>query len=139
MDDDYKFDLFISFSIENLNEVNDLHYALKTTGYKIWIDKTDLRADLRLTKETEQALDQSHVFLCCATTSYCFNEYSKREFIRAVVKRKPIVYVLFENFKNSEDRLKKLINIAFEFSGEPFLYHNDINGIIKAIENLKLL
>ncbi len=55
----------------------------------------------------------------------------------AVVKKKKIIYILFEQFDGYDDTLKKLDKISFRFAGQKYYKHNDLDGIVKAIEELR--
>ena len=85
----------------------------------------------------KKGIDESKFFMCCATTSYCKSENALKEFNYAVEKGKEIVYILFENFSNKQDRLEKLDAIAFDFAGKMYYKNKDVDMICKLIEELK--
>lgn len=133
----FQFDFFVSYSSADKIEVYNLCDLLKRRGFKIWIDKEQMI--LGNTDELmQQGIDQSQLFLCCATSSYCKSEFCMLEFKYAANIKKKIVYILFERFNGNEDRMEKLHKIAFRFAGEKYYKHEDIDGIVGALKNLVL-
>ena len=130
------FDLFISYSGDNKNDVYILYDELNKRGYNIWIDKNKI-----IVGDTDElikkGIDQSELFMCCATTSYCASEYCLLELKYAVHKKRKVIYILFEQFNGHDDRMNKLDKISFRFAGQKYYKHLDIDGIKKAIEELR--
>ncbi len=82
---------------------------------------------------TKNCIDNSFLFMCCATTSYCSSDNCLLEFNYA----KNIIYILFEIFNGHDDRMKKLDRISFRFAGQKHYKHDNLDGIVKAIEELR--
>ena len=134
-----KFDLFISYAHENQEKVLNLLKSLKQKGISPWIDKDQMRrGDIQ--QIMQQGIDQSKLFLCCATTDYCKSESCLRELRYADYIKKEIIWVLFENFKDSEDRKLKLKQIGWYISHQKYYKHNDSNliNVIQVNFNFKI-
>ena len=130
------FDLFMSYCGKNKKEVHELYEELTKRGYNIWIDKNKM-----IVGDTDElmkkGIDESELFMCCATTNYCASESCLLEFKYAVHKKKKMIYILFEEFKGHDDRMNKLDAISFRFAGQKYYKHENVDGIVKAIEELR--
>ena len=130
------FDLFMSYCGENKREVHQLYEELTKRGYNIWIDKNEMIVGY-VDKLMQKGIDQSQLFMCCATTNYCASENCLLEFNYAVNTNKKVIYIIFEKFTGNEDRMRRLHAISFRFAGQKYYKHVDIDGIVKAIEELR--
>ena len=137
MNNNFQFDLFVSYSWDNKEEVRELCKSLENIGYKLWLDINQM-VHGNIDKIMKKGIDESLLFLCCATTSYCQSENAMKEFNYAVAKKKSIIYVLFEKFSGDNDRLEKLDAISWHFARQLFYKHNDIVSIGRAIEDLRI-
>ena len=130
------FDLFMSYCGKNKKEVHELYDELTKRGYNIWIDKNKM-----IVGDTDElmkkGIDESELFMCCATTNYCASESCLLEFKYAVHKKKKMIYILFEEFTGHDDRMNKLDAISFRFAGQKYYKHENFDGIVKAIEELR--
>ena len=70
-------------------------------------------------------------------TSYCASDNCLLEFNFAVNKKKRIIYILFEQFNGHDDRMDKLDAISFRFAGQKYYKHDNLDGILKAIMELR--
>ena len=131
-----KFDIYLSYSFENKDLVEELYKKIYGNGYILWFNKNKMAIGNQ-NKLIQNVIDESLVFLCCATTSYCKNENEIEELNYAIKKEKKIIYVLFENFKNKQDILEKLDKISFDLVHCLYYKHNDIKSIIKELEIFK--
>ena len=80
---------------------------------------------------------ESELFMCCATTRYCKREHCLLEFNYAVNTNKRVIYILFEHFTGNDDRMKRLDTISFRFAGQKYYKNDNVDGIVKAIEELR--
>ena len=130
------FDVFLSYCSVNKNDLYKFYDHLTKRVYNIWIDKNKM-----IVGDTDElmkkGIDQSELFMCCATTSYCSSENCLLEFNYAVHKKKKIIYILFEKYNGEDDRMNKLDAISFRFAGQIYYKHFEIDGIVKAIEELR--
>ena len=132
----YTFDLFVSYCGDNKNEVYNLYEELEKRGYKLWIDKNTMIVG-NTDELMKNGIDNSQLFVCCATTSYCSSDSCFLEFNYAVNKKKKIIYILFEQFNGHDDRMKKFDKVAFRFAGQKYYKQDNLDGIVKAIEELR--
>jgi hypothetical protein len=84
----------------------------------------------------QKDIDESEVFMCCATTQYCASVNCKRELKYASYMKKKILYILFESFNGADDRNENLHAIAFYMAEEKYYKHEDVNGIDNALKAL---
>ena len=131
----FQFNLFFSYCGENKNEVYKLYEELKEKGFKIWIDKEEMKSG-NVNKLMKKGIDESDVFLCCATTSYCKSDNCMLEWNYAVDIRKKFIYIIFEKFKDKQERIEKLDEISFHLAGQKYFKHEDVEGIVTAIQDL---
>ena len=128
--------IFMSYCGQNKNDVYMLYDELTQRGYNIWIDKNKMI--LGGTDELmKKGIDESELFMCCATTSYCESKNCLLEFNYAVQTYKKVIYILFEKFNGPDDRRKRLDKIYFRFAGQKYYKHDNLDGIVKAIEELR--
>ena len=130
------FDLFMSYCGENKKEVYELYEELTKRGYNIWIDKNQMMVGY-VDKLMRNGIDESELFMCCATTRYCKRENCLLEFNYAVNTNKRVIYILFEHFTGNDDRMKRLDAISFRFAGQKYYKNDNVDGIVKAIEELR--
>jgi hypothetical protein len=130
------FDIFVSYCGDNKKEVYKLYDELEKKGYKLWIDKNKMIVG-NTDELMKNGIDNSQLFMCCASTSYCASKNCMLEFNYVVNTDKTVIYILFEKFNGHDDRMKKLDKIAFRFAGQKYYKHNDLDGIVKAIEELR--
>ena len=124
----FKFDLFISYCNNNKAEVNKLYEQLFELGYISWI--SDEKGYLR-------EIDESELFLCCATTSYNESERCQVELKYAYEQNKNIIFFFFENFNGEEDRNNKLKGILSWFlENKKYYRHDRIDDLIITISEL---
>ena len=88
-------------------------------------------------KLMQKGIDQSQLFMCCATTNYCASANCLLEFNYAVNTFKNVIYIIFEKFTGNEDRMRRLHAISFRFAGQKYYKHENVDGIVKAIEELR--
>ena len=132
----FKFDLFISYSHENKEKVLELFRKLKQQGFHSWID-TEQMINGDINWMMKKGIDESELFLCCATTSYCKSENCLKEIEYAYFSKKKIVYVLFEKFNGEEDRKKKLDIISWYFRNQKYYKNDNVEDLVKTIETLR--
>ncbi len=132
----YNFDLFVSYCGNDKDEVYKLCDDLEQEGYKLWIDKNEMIVG-NISELMRKGIDNSFLFMCCATTSYFSSDNCLLEFNYAINKKKNIIYILFEQFNGHDDRMKKLDRIAFRFAGQKHYKHENLEGIVMAIEELR--
>ncbi len=130
------YDIFVSYCADNKTEVNILYDELEKRDYKLWIDKKKMISG-NTDELMKNGIDHSQLFMCCATTSYCASKNCMLEFNYAVNTDKTVIYILFEQFNGHDDRMKKLDKIAFRFAGQKYYKYDNLNGIVKAIEELR--
>ena len=137
------FSIFVSYSWKNKTEVHKL-CDLLAKKYKLWLDKNEMTHG-NMNDKMRDGIDESEIFLCCATTDYCRKEGTPskelntlKEFNYATAKGKEIFYVIFENFKNKQDRLDQLKEISFEFANEMYYKHDQVNSILDALEKMNV-
>jgi hypothetical protein len=130
------FDIFVSYCSVNKEEVLKLCDELEKREYKLWIDKNQMIFG-NTDELMKNGIDNSQLFMCCATTRYGSSDSCFLEFNYAVNKKKNIIYILFEQFNGHDDRMNKLGKIAFRFAGEKYYKNNNLDGIVKAIEELR--
>ena len=129
------FQIFVSYCHANKKEVYKLYDELEKRMYKLWIDKNKMIVG-NTDELMKNGIDNSQLFMCCATMSYCSSDNCFLEFNYAIYK-KNIIYILFEQFDGYDDTLNKLDKIAFRFAGQKYYKHDDLDGIVKAIEELR--
>jgi hypothetical protein len=102
----FKFNLFVSYSRKNENEVHQLCKFLRNEKYTLWIDDDQIiYGDLE--KVMQKGIDDSEYFLCCLSTSYSQGKNTLFEYNYAVAQGKKIIFVTFENFNGDEERKEK--------------------------------
>ena len=137
-------DLFISYSWTNKTEVHELCLELEKKGYKLWLDKNDMKYGI-LHEIMQTGIDQSKYFVCCASTAYCKKDChgndgnALKEFRYAAASKKKIIFVLFETYDNDEEMKQKLHPIGFDLLPSLYFKPDNTIGIIKAIEHLNNL
>ena len=136
MNSSFNFDLFVSYSWSNKTLVHELCSLLEKKGYKLWLDKNEMKHG-NINHLMKKGIDESEIFVCCATTNYCKSENALKEFNYAIARKKLIIYIIFEIFNGEEDRLKKLDEISFEFARQMYYKHDDLDGIVRTVEELK--
>ena len=129
------FHLFVSYCGENKNEVYKLFNQLEIEGFKLWIDKNEMTHG-NVDQLMQKGIDDSELFMCCASSAYCRSDNCMAEFNYAIGMKKKVIYVLFEKFEGDEDRMKKLHKIAFRLSRQKYYKNENIDGIVWAIKNL---
>jgi hypothetical protein len=87
-------------------------------------------------KLMQQGIDQSELFVCCATTNYCASHNCKRELEYADYMNKNIIFILFEKFNGAEDRKQKLHEIGFYLANKKYYKHVDVDGIVNAVKDM---
>jgi hypothetical protein len=125
--------IFVSYCHKNKDEVYQLTNELRKYGFNLWIDHNEMTSG-NIEKLIQKGIDQSKLFICCATSSYCKSEMCLLEFNYSVYKKKKIIYILFERFSGNEERLEKLDEIAFRFAGQMFYKNEDVKGIVIALK-----
>lgn len=131
----YSFDLFVSHCGVNKKEVYKLCDELKNKGFKLWIDKNEMVYG-NVDELMKKGIDESKLFMCCATTAYCESKNCLAEFNYAVSVDKKIIYVIFEKFADKIERASKLSAIALRLAGQKFYKCENIDGIVTAIKAL---
>jgi hypothetical protein len=131
-----RFHIFLSHSRLNVNDVEKLYNELKKKNYNIWFDRNEMISG-NVDNLMKNGIDNSELFMCCATTNYCSSDNCFLEFNYAIFTGKKIIYILFEKFNGNKDMLKKLDKISFRFAGEKYYKHDDLDGIVKVIEKLR--
>ena len=126
----------MSYCGDNKKDVYKLYDELTKREYKIWIDKNKMIIG-NVDELMKKGIDESELFVCCATTSYCGSKNCLLEFNYAVNTNKKLIYILFEKFNGNDDRMNKLDAISFRFAGQKYYKHVDIDGIVKALEELR--
>ena len=125
--DELKHQIFISFALENRNSACELKNQLENRGYKLWLTESE---DIEF-----KEIDESKLFICCATTDYCKDEKRLKEHEYALDNKKPVIYVVFEEFENDASRFESLRPLLNETAS--LIYnHNDSDEIAMAISTL---
>ena len=130
------FDLFISYAHENKKKVLELLQNLKLAGFRAWIDSEQMiNGDIN--RMMKKGIDESELFLCCATTSYCKSENCIKELEYASRKKKEIIWVLFETFNGKEDRIQKLDEISWYFGDQKYYRNDNVEDLVNVITKLR--
>ena len=128
MANQFKFDLFISYCHQNKNAVSNIYDKLKQVGVKSWIDIKEMICELH------NGINESELFLCCASTDYCNSEKCLRELRYAdFLKKKIIFFVLFEHFHSKEEKNEKLKAINWYLLDHKYYRYDRIDDLINAI------
>ena len=80
----------------------------------------------------ENGINESELFICCATTSYCKSINSLFEYNHAKEKGKRIIYILFENFNDKKETIDKLDRI--DLARNNYYKITDFESVIKVLE-----
>ena len=98
---DEKFDIFLSYKWENVDQVKILQEKLiKECGYTVWRDETNLKKSEALESQLAKNIQNSKVFLFCLTRAYCESKNCKSELRYAInVCKKPIVFLMLERLE----------------------------------------
>jgi hypothetical protein len=98
---DEKFDIFLSYKWENVDQVKILQEKLmKECGFTVWRDETNLKKSEALESQLAKNIQNSKVFLFCLTRAYYESKNCKSELRYAInVCKKPIVFLMLERLE----------------------------------------
>jgi hypothetical protein len=101
----FKFNLFVSYSSKNENEVDQLCKLLRNEKYILWIDKEQaIYGDLE--KIMEKGIDDSECFLCCLSTSYSQGKIHYLNITMLLHKAKKLYSLLLKTLKETKKEKK---------------------------------
>ena len=110
------FDIFLSYQLDNKDNVILLFNRLKTYNYKVWIDIEELKArDLR--EQVEHGIVNSNLFICCITRKYCESKICWFELNTAINNNKETIALMFEDINITElGEIGQLINSTIRYN-----------------------
>jgi hypothetical protein len=123
----FNYDLFVSYSWENDEEVCDLCEKLKRKGFKLLFEKIEIPLN-NLSIKKKKAIDESLLFMCCVSNRYCKSAGALKEFNYAIETEKKIIYVLFDKLNEKKESVKNFKKIAYNFALQRYYKNLDLNG-----------
>ena len=131
---DKRFDLFVSYCHKDKDAVMALCKNLKDREFELWIDTEQNQKYNDLNQMMKKGIDESELFICCASTNHNNSENCLKEHNYA--KKEKLIYVLIEKFKDQEDMLEKLDKIALDLKNKIYYTNENIDDLVKRINNL---
>ena len=123
----FNYDLFLSYSLENDDEVCDLCEKLKKKGFKLFMEKNEVPQN-NLTIKKKKAIDESLLFMCCVSNKYCKSVGALKEFNYAIETEKEIIYVLFDKLNEKKESVRNFKKIAYNFALQRYYKLLDLDG-----------
>ena len=109
MSNQLEYDIFLSYNWDHKAHVQKLFDKLSQLNLKVWIDDKEL-AHTSLTAQLANGITKSRVFMCCISKKYSESENCKKELFYAILKKKPMIVLMFEHFNNILEEIKMEIN-----------------------------
>lgn len=99
-----KCDVFLSYSHDDRQVVEQIAAGLKQAGLSCWIDKDELRANAPYNEEIVSGIDAAKVFIAFLSKSYVQKPYCAQEFSRAIDQKKSIMDVCVDDVTEQTNR-----------------------------------
>lgn len=97
-------DVFISCNFSFKDTTKKLADELKNLSLKVELDEKDLESNNKpLTRQLTNAIENSKLFVCCLTKSYCESYNNNMELYWAYSLAKPLVVLVAESLDLSQD------------------------------------
>src|SRR5256885_3342968 len=96
-------DIFISYSRKDAAQALELAERLRVRGIDVWIDQSGIEAAKSWSKEIVRAIDECKAFLVLISTSAQQSQNVSREVGIASESKKPMLPVLLEDIKLSDE------------------------------------
>ena len=96
-----RYDMFISFEVENRELVNIVCGELTRKGFKIWVDIFNSYASLtndNLNTDVEDAILESSMIVCFVTKNYCASSKCQAELKFGYTNKRKCIMIMLEDF-----------------------------------------
>ncbi|XP_076808680.1 uncharacterized protein LOC143451820 [Clavelina lepadiformis] len=126
--------IMISYSWnDSKNLAHKIFDELSATGYKVWIDKNEMRGDIY--DKMYEAVDNAYLVLMFLSEKYKLSENCKREGQLAADKRKRIIPIITQDNYKMEGWTALLVSgkLYYDFSKESF--EDNFDKLIKEIDH----
>ncbi len=131
VDDNFKYDFFISYCHKNKQIVHKVHKKLKTK-YKIWID---INVTKELYDEIANGIEKSKIFVCFVSNEYCESTTCRKEIKLAYESKKLIFPIMLE--KRTKEAVSLIIAGLYKFMAckPPKVFEPWSNDLYEELEN----
>lgn len=125
--------LMISYQWDNKEEVWEISEALKSFGYKVWLDVEQMHGDIY--ERMAEGVEQSSIILPCLTSKYEKSKNCCRELEFAVVKNKKIIPIHLEENYEAKGAIGLFTagKLYFNFTSKN-KFHANISALKKEID-----
>ena len=96
------YDVFISYSRRDMSVIDKFVKGLTDAGYSVWIDRTGVSGGDEFRRKIVQGIKQSSVVLFFSSVNSNASEWTVKEIVYAVNKKKVIIPVRLDNTEYDE-------------------------------------
>lgn len=128
-----EYDVFISYSRNDIKQIDKFVERLEEMGFRVWIDRKGIESGDSFKRVIVSAIEKSAVFVCFNSYSSVKSPWTTKELGVATACSKPIIPVKLDKSSYSKEDMFDLINLDYIDYSDPITRESMMDRFVNVV------